>query len=162
MARPLLPDEVWQRVAPLLPEHPVRPRGGRPLIQDRDVLTGILFMLKTGIAWEDLPSEMQCGCGMTCLRRLREWQQQGVWPRIREVLEVYLPEAKRIEWSRAEGRNTSTSGGQAVSSRSERSAQDTNVVSIQSAGPLLPSQRVTASISSGRESDRRTGGDATW
>jgi transposase len=106
MARRLLPDDVWQLIESLLPKHPMRPKGGRPLIDDRDVLTGILFMLKTGIAWEDLPHEMGCGCGMTCLRRLREWQQQGVWPKIREVLETHLPEAKRIDWSRAEGRGS--------------------------------------------------------
>lgn len=108
MARRLLPDEVWQLIEPLLPKHPSRPKGGRPLIDDRDVLTGILFMLKTGIAWEDLPSEMGCGCGMTCLRRLREWQQQDIWPRIQRILEIHLDDAKRIDWSRAEGRNFGT------------------------------------------------------
>lgn len=105
MARLLIPDDVWQLIEPLLPPHPPRPKGGRPLIADRDVLTGILFMLKTNIAWEDLPIEMGCGCGMTCLRRLRDWQRLGVWPRIQRILQAHLPDARRINWARAQLRS---------------------------------------------------------
>jgi len=64
-------------------------------------LTGILFVLKTGIAWEDLPQEMGCGCGMTCWRRLVAWQEAGVWQRLHELLLVRLHQADRIDWSRA-------------------------------------------------------------
>lgn len=86
MAKLLVTDELWEKVEPLLP--PVRGAGtrGRPPVPNRAALTGILFVLKTGIAWEDLPVEMNCGCGMTCWRRLRDWHAAGVWQRLHEVL----------------------------------------------------------------------------
>ena len=90
MAAPLLPDDLWQLIEPLLPPHRPRPRGGRPPVGDRRCLTGILFVLKTGIAWEDLPAEMNCGCGMTCWRRLRDWQKAGVWGDLHRVLPASL------------------------------------------------------------------------
>src|SRR5262249_2822929 len=68
---------------------------------DRRALTGILFVLKTGIPWEDLPQEMGCGCGMTCWRRLRAWQHAGVWPQLHRVLLARLRAADQIDWSRA-------------------------------------------------------------
>lgn len=103
MAKPLLPDELWEIIRPLLP--PPKPRRpdhpGRKPIDDRKALTGILFVLKTGLPWEDLPAEMGCGSGMTCWRRLRDWQHAGVWPRLHEVLLAKLHAAGRIDWSRA-------------------------------------------------------------
>jgi transposase len=64
MAKPLLPDELWAHIQPLLPPHPPQPKGGRPWLEDRKVLTGIIFVLRTGIPWEELPQEMGCGCGL--------------------------------------------------------------------------------------------------
>jgi len=64
-------------------------------------LTGILFVLKTGIPWEDLPQEMGCGSGMSCWRYLRDWQKAGVWEKIREVMLAKLNEANKIDWWRA-------------------------------------------------------------
>jgi transposase len=79
MARPLVSDELWELIEPLIPKMPRRDRfPGRKRINDRKVLTGILFMLRTGIPWEYLPQERGCGSGVTCWRRLREWQQAGV------------------------------------------------------------------------------------
>ncbi|QDT00670.1 IS5 family transposase [Adhaeretor mobilis] len=101
MAKPLVPDELWERIEPLIPEQLPKPNGGRPPIEDRKVLTGILFVLKTGIAWEDLPQEMQCGSGMTCWRRLRDWQEEGVWEALVQLLLNELREADQIDWSRA-------------------------------------------------------------
>ena len=103
MAKPLLTDALWKRIEPLLPPHkPRRHRfPGRKPIDDRKALTGILFVLKTGINWEDLPQEMGCGCGMTCWRRLRDWNQAGVWQRLHETLLAELHEADRIDWARA-------------------------------------------------------------
>ena len=72
MAKPLLPDHLWELIRPILPPHPPHPKGRRPFLNDRHVLRGIIFVLKTGIPWEDLPQEMGCGSGMTCWRRLRE------------------------------------------------------------------------------------------
>ena len=81
MAEPLVSDELWKVVEALLPKQEPNPKGGRPPIDDRQALTGIIFVLKSGIPWEMLPQEMGCGCGMTCWRRLRDWQATGVWER---------------------------------------------------------------------------------
>lgn len=100
MAKPLVPDALWDRIAPLLPAPPPRPRGGRPPLGNREALTGILFVLRTGIQWEFLPKEMGCGCGMTCWRRLRDWQLAGVWDRLHRLLLDELGSAEQIDWSR--------------------------------------------------------------
>ena len=102
MAKPLVSDELWAVVEPLLPPRAAHPQGGHPFtVPDRAALTGIIFVLKTGIPWEYLPQEMGCGSGMTCWRRLREWQHAGVWQRLHELLLAKLNEAGRIDWSRA-------------------------------------------------------------
>jgi transposase len=101
MAKPLVSDELWEVVAPLLPPPRPKPKGGRPPVPDRAALSGILFVLKSGIPWEMLPQEMGCGSGMTCWRRLRDWQQAGVWERLHHELLNRLDQADRIEWSRA-------------------------------------------------------------
>lgn len=101
MSRPLLSDKLWALVEPLLPPEPPKPKGGRPRISDRAALTGILFVLKSGIPWEMLPQEMGCGSGMTCWRRLRDWQEAGVWERLHQGLLDRLGEADQIDWSRA-------------------------------------------------------------
>lgn len=101
MAKPLLTDELWERIKPLLPPEPPKPQGGRPRVPERAALTGILFVLRTGTQWELLPQEMGCGCGMTCWRRLRDWQVAGVWGRIWRRLLDELGKAGRIEWSAA-------------------------------------------------------------
>lgn len=102
MAKPILDDELWALIQPLLP--PAKPRRarypGRKPLEDRALLTGILFVLQTGIPWEMLPQEMGCGSGMSCWRRLRAWQQAGVWDRLHEVLLAKLRAADRIDWSR--------------------------------------------------------------
>ncbi|MBW8837050.1 MAG: IS5 family transposase [Burkholderia sp.] len=102
MAKPILDDELWTLIQPLLPPpKPRRPRyPGRKPLDDRAVLTGILFVLQSGIPWEMLPQEMGCGSGMSCWRRLRDWQQAGVWDRLHEVLLARLRAADRIDWSR--------------------------------------------------------------
>ena len=103
MAKPLVSDELWEIVQPLLPSpKPRRFRNpGRKRIDDRKALTGILFVLKSGIPWEMLPQEMGCGSGMTCWRRLRDWQQAGVWAKLHEALLSRLHGADRLDWSRA-------------------------------------------------------------
>ncbi len=82
MAKQLLSDEKWKQIEQLFPAPPARPKGGRKRLEYRRVLTGILFVLRTGIPWHELPLELGCGSGMTCWRRLRDWQQQGVWQRL--------------------------------------------------------------------------------
>jgi transposase len=100
MAKPLLPDELWELIRPLIPPHPPQPKGGRPWLDDRKALTGIIFVLKTGIPWEDLPQEMGCGCGMTCWNRLRDWQAAGIWDKIHRVLLAHLRHADKIDFQR--------------------------------------------------------------
>jgi transposase len=102
MAQPLVSDELWGLIEPLIPKVKRRHRyPGRKRIDDRRVLTGVLFVLKTGVPWEHLPQEMGCGSGMTCWRRLRDWQQAGVWRALHEVLLARLNGAEEIDWSRA-------------------------------------------------------------
>ena len=100
MAKPLVTDELWEVVEPLLPPHPPRPKGGRKPVDDRACFAGILFVLKTGIGWEDLPAEMGCGCGMTCWRRLRDWHKAGVFQKLHEALLTKLRAAGCIDWER--------------------------------------------------------------
>lgn len=100
MAKPIVSDDLWSVIEPLLPPRKPRPKGGRPPVPDRAALTGILFILMTGTPWEMLPPEMGCGSGMTCWRRLRDWQAAGVWDRLHQVLLDRLGQADRIDWSR--------------------------------------------------------------
>jgi transposase len=102
MAKRLVSDELWARVEPLIPKRdPSGENAGRPRLDDRATFTGILFVLKTGIPWEDLPQEMGCGSGMTCWRRLRDWKKAGVWDRLHELLLAELNAAGRIDWTRS-------------------------------------------------------------
>jgi transposase len=101
MAKQLVSDELWSFVAPLLPPEPPRPKGGRPPVNNRKALSGIIFVLRSGIPWQMLPTELGCGSGSTCWRRLRDWQQVGVWQRLHQALLNQLGDADKIDWSRA-------------------------------------------------------------
>lgn len=97
----LVPDALWELIAALLPPEPAKPQGGRPRLSDRAALAGVLFVLRSGIPWEMLPQEMGCGSGMTCWRRLRDWQAAGVWEQLQRLLLDQLQGADQIDWSRA-------------------------------------------------------------
>ena len=103
MAKPLLDDDLWTLIEPIFPKPKRRRRRypGRKPISNRQALNGILFVLKTGIGWEYLPLEMGCGSGMTCWRRLRDWQRRGIWTKVHRLLLNKLREADKIDWSRA-------------------------------------------------------------
>lgn len=102
MAKPLLDDELWSNLEPVIPIVGRRYRyPGRRRVTNRATLTGILFVLKTGIPWEDLPREMGCGCGMTCWRRYQEWQRSGVWDRIASILLEHLRGTGEVDFARA-------------------------------------------------------------
>jgi len=101
MAAALLPDALWNLIEPLLPTPRSRLKGGRPRIPDRACLTGIVFVLRSGIPWEMLPQELGHGCGMTCWRRLRDWQHAGIWDLIHFALVDWLARNDQIDWSRA-------------------------------------------------------------
>jgi len=97
----LVSDELWVAMKPLLPPEPPKPKGGRPRRDDRAVLGGIIYVLKSGIPWRMLPKELGCGSGVTCWRRLRDWQKAGVWRGLHRVLLNELGKAGSIDWSRA-------------------------------------------------------------
>jgi transposase len=103
VGKELVSDELWEAIAPILP--PPKPRRfrfpGRKPMDPRRALTGILFVLKSGIPWEMLPQEMGCGSGMSCWRYLQKWQEEGVWQKVHEALLAKLREADKIDWSRA-------------------------------------------------------------
>ena len=101
MSKPLVSDTLWETIAPLLPPESPKPKGGRPRVPDRAALTGIIFVLRSGIPWEMLPQEMGCGSGVTCWRRLRAWQRAGVWERLHQAFLDRLGAADKIDWSRA-------------------------------------------------------------
>lgn len=103
MAKPLVDEALWREIAALLPAPKPRRRRypGRKPIDDRRALTGIVFVLKTGMAWEDLPQELGCGSGMSCWRRMRAWLAAGVWDRLQTRLIERLDREGKIDWSRA-------------------------------------------------------------
>ena len=97
----LVPDQLWQAIQLLLPTPPPR-SGGRPRIDDRAALVGIVYQLRTGVPWRLLPtSQLGCGSPITCWRRLRDWQRPGVWQRLHHLLLDQLGRDGRIDWSRA-------------------------------------------------------------
>jgi transposase len=99
MAAVLVPDDLWEMVEPLLPKHTPSPKGGKPRVDDRICLTGILFVLKTGIPWEDFPQELGC-CGMTLWNRLAEWSKAGVWDKLHRLLLGKLRDAEALDFDR--------------------------------------------------------------
>lgn len=103
MSQRLIDDALWARIEPLLPK-PRRRRGramGRPRVPDRAALTGIVFVLRSGLPWQMLPKEMGCGSGSTCWRRLARWQRAGVWQRLHTVLLAELRRRDQLDLARA-------------------------------------------------------------
>lgn len=99
MAEPLVPDALWEAIEPLLPRHKARPgKRGRPPVDDRACLTGIVFVLRSGIPWKMLPQEMGCGSGVSCWRRLRYWQRRGVWKKLLHALLQRVGQERGIDW----------------------------------------------------------------
>src|SRR3954465_11445958 len=98
----LVPDGLWERTAPLLP--PPKPRRsrypGRRPIHDRAALAGIVFVLGTGITWNQLPTSLVGCSGVTCWRRLRAWTEAGVWPALHELLLAQLRAAGELDLDR--------------------------------------------------------------
>jgi transposase len=98
----LVSDELWKRIEPLLPPLPApSPKGGRPRVEHREALAGIVFVLRTGIPWQDLPTEMNCGSGSTCWRRFTEWTELAVWSKLHGLLLTALGKAGAINLERA-------------------------------------------------------------
>ena len=89
MVRELVPDGLWERVAPLLPVPRKKKHGrGRPRVDDRAALEAIVLVLRTGIPWEMLPPKQFGLSGMTAWRRAEEWTRAGVFEHLqRELLD---------------------------------------------------------------------------
>jgi transposase len=117
--KPLVTDALWEVVAPLLPRRRAQPKGGRPWVDDRATLNGVLYVLRTGIAWRHLPTKLGWGSGATCWRRLHEWQRRGVWKRLHQVMLERLAAAQRIDWTRAslDSRSLAAKKGEPLSAR---------------------------------------------
>ena len=114
---------LWKKVKPLIPEPPPRSaKGGRPRVDDQRALSGILFVLRTGIAWEDLPQELGYGSGMTFWRRLRAWQAAGVWHRLHLVLLAELRSVGQLDFSRVcvDGASVASPRGASSQGRTRR------------------------------------------
>jgi transposase len=93
----LVSDELWKQIKPLLPpERKPSRKGDRPGVPNRQTLTGVVFVLKTGIPWQSLPKEMKCGSGATCWRRFAEWTTLAVWSKLHALLLSSLGKAGAI------------------------------------------------------------------
>ena len=101
MAKKRVSEPLWKAIAPFLPEYTPSPKGGRPPVPDRACLEGIIFVLKTGMAWQLLPTRLGYGSGSTCWRRLHAWTQLGVWPELHRRLLRVLGRQGRIHLERA-------------------------------------------------------------
>lgn len=100
MARELVPDALWERVAPLLPA-PKKKLPGRPRADDRAALEAIVFVLRTGIPWEMLPAKQFGLSGMTAWRRLEQWTRAGVFEKLQCALLNELGQQGQVDFSRA-------------------------------------------------------------
>ncbi len=96
MQQRFLSESQWQRIEPLLPKLKRRKRG-RPPKDNRVVLEGILWGLKTGARWRDIPSDIGVS-GSVCWKRLRRWDEQGVWLRIWRAFLFELDQRRRLDW----------------------------------------------------------------
>lgn len=89
-------DDLWRRVAPLLPPPKAKPKGGRPRVDDRRVLAGIIYRLRTGCQWKALGEGF--GSGSTCHLRFQEWCEAGVFEQVFKVLLKHYDELRGIDW----------------------------------------------------------------
>lgn len=101
MAKELLPDSLWAEIAPLLPVHPPQAKGGRPWCDDRAALRGVMFVLRSGITWQMLPTEAFGVSGSTCWRRLAAWSAAGIWPQVHRRLLNRLGRLGQVDLSKA-------------------------------------------------------------
>jgi transposase len=92
----VLTDEQWERIGPSLPQHPASPQGGRPRAPDRECLEGILWLLRTGARWQDIPVDLPSGS--TCWRRLQEWAGEGILEQLHALLIQQLDDLGELDF----------------------------------------------------------------
>src|SRR4030095_5165892 len=92
----VLTDEQWERIAPHLPDHTPSPKGGRPRVDERECLEGILWLLRTGSRWQDIPLDLPSGS--TCWRRLQEWAGEEVLAELHAILIEELNELGKLDF----------------------------------------------------------------
>ncbi|WP_108913031.1 IS5 family transposase [Deinococcus ficus] len=97
----LTPELLWAHVQSLLPLEPSNQRGGRPRIPARQVLAGIVFVLRHGLPWRSLPQQLGFGSGLTCRRTMVEWTEAGLWEKVHHLLLEHLQREDLLDWSRA-------------------------------------------------------------
>ena len=142
MAKRLIDDALWVRIERLLPKPPRRrfKHMGRPRVSDRAALTGILFVLRTGIPWQMLPREMGCGSGSTCWRRLVRWQRAGVWRRLHALLLAELRQRGQLDLARAV-----VDSGSVRAVRGGKKLDRTQPIAVRRAASTTSSRKRTAS-----------------
>lgn len=91
---PVLSDEMWARIEPLLP--PVKGPMGPPFRPHRPVVEGAIYRLRAGVPWRDLPAEF--GSWQTVHRRHQTWSQDGTWDRVLAELQAQAEAAGEIDW----------------------------------------------------------------
>ncbi len=98
MHRGDLTDAQWARIQPLLPpqRHGKGTKGGRPSIDHRQIINGILWILRTGAPWEDLPARY--GKRSTVSTRYYRWKEQGIWDRIYDTVKAQADAAGELDW----------------------------------------------------------------
>ncbi len=92
----VLTDDQWDRIAPYFPAHPPSPRGGRPRAADRECLEGILWLVRTGSRWQDIPVDLPSGS--TCWRRLQEWAGDDVLAEVHAILIEELDDLGQLDF----------------------------------------------------------------
>jgi transposase len=97
--KPLLTDKQWAQIEPLLPPLPKSKKGGHPWVPNRPCLEGILWVLRTGARWQDLPDKYPSPS--TCWRRLQMWEEQDVWLDIWRAFLGTLDQRKQLDWREA-------------------------------------------------------------
>lgn len=113
----LITDEQWEKLEPLLPVHTQSPKGGRKPRSNREVFEGIIWVLRSGARWNDLPDRYPSAS--TCWRRLQQWEEQGVWLAIWRKFLSELDEQSQLDWEEtfADGSFASAKKGANASER---------------------------------------------
>ena len=93
-----LTDEQWAKIAPLIPEPEPSPNGGPWPIANRPCFEGILWVLRSGARWKDLPKG-RFPSASTCWRRLRDWERLGIWLKVWRAFLAELDEQGRLKWN---------------------------------------------------------------